>query len=52
VNVFESGVLVRTDQIYVVFVNDQRAFRAIFLSAGTVKTVSGERTFNKKEDKR
>ena len=50
VNVYHSGVLVRTTSIDVVFDNDQRDLRAIFLTSGTVLTVSGKKTFHDDED--
>jgi hypothetical protein len=50
VNVYHSGVLVRTTNLDVIFENDQRELRAIFLTAGTVLTVSGQKTFRDDED--
>jgi hypothetical protein len=50
VKVYHSGVLVRTTNLDVIFENDQRELRAIFLTAGTVLTVSGKKTFHDDED--
>ncbi len=50
VNVYHSGVLVRTTSINVVFANNQRDLRAIFLTAGTVLTVNGKKTFHDDEE--
>ncbi len=50
VNVYHSGVLARTTNIDVVFENNQRELRAIFLTAGTVLTVHGKKTFYDDED--
>jgi hypothetical protein len=50
VNVFHSGVLVRTSSFDVVWDNDQRELRAIFLTAGTVLTVNGRKNFSQEED--
>jgi hypothetical protein len=50
VNVYHSGVLARTTNIDVVFENNQHELRAIFLTAGTVLTVSGKKTFHDDED--
>jgi len=50
VNVYHSGVLARTTNIDVVFDNKQRELRAIFLTASTVLTVSGKKTFHDDED--
>jgi hypothetical protein len=52
VNVYHSGVLVRTTNLDVIFENDQRELCAIFLTAGTVLTVSGKKTFHGDEDYR
>lgn len=45
INVYHGGVLARTTNLNLVYVNEQREFRAIFLSAGTVLTVNGTKTF-------
>lgn len=50
VNVYHSGVLARTTNLDVIFENDQRELRAIFLTAGTVLTVNGKKTFHDDED--
>jgi hypothetical protein len=50
VNVFHSGVLVRTSSFDVVWDNNQRELRAIFLTAGTVLTVNGRKIFSEDED--
>jgi hypothetical protein len=50
VNVYHAGVLVRTTNLDVIFDNDQRDLRAIFLTAGTVLTVNGKKTFHDDED--
>ncbi len=50
VNVFRSGVLVRTSNFDVVWDNNQRELRAIFLTAGTVLTVNGRKFFSEDED--
>ncbi len=50
VNVFHSGVLVRTSSFGVVWDNNQRELRAIFLTAGTVLTVNGRKIFSEDED--
>jgi hypothetical protein len=50
INVFHSGVLVRTSSFDVVWDNNQRELRAIFLTAGTVLTVNGRKMFRKEEE--
>jgi hypothetical protein len=50
INVYHSGVLVRTSSFDVVWDNNQRELRAIFLTAGTVLTVNGRKTFSEEED--
>lgn len=50
VNVFHGGVLARTTNLNVVFDNNQRELRAIFLTAGTVLTIDGRKMFNEDED--
>jgi hypothetical protein len=50
VNVYHNGVLARTTNLSVVFVNNQREFRAIFLTPGTVLTLQGRKTFTDDDD--
>jgi hypothetical protein len=50
VSVYHAGVLARTTNLEVVFENDQRDLRAIFLTAGTVLTVNGKKIFHDDED--
>ena len=50
VNVYHAGVLVRTTGLDVVWDNDQRELRAIFLTASTVLTVNGRKLFSDDED--
>ncbi len=50
VNVFHSGVLARTTNLDVVWDNNQREMRAIFLTAGTVLTVNGRKMFREEEE--
>ena len=50
INVYHGGVLARTSSFNLVYVNEQREFRAIFLTAGTVLTVNGRKTFSEEED--
>ena len=50
VNVYHSGVLARTTNLEVIFENEQRELRAIFMTAGTVLTVNGKKTFHNDED--
>ncbi len=50
ISVFRSGVLVRTSNFDVVWDNNQRELRAIFLTAGTVLTVNGRKFFSEDED--
>jgi hypothetical protein len=50
VNVFHGGVLARTSNLNVVYDNNQRELRAIFLTAGTVLTVNGRKMFLEGED--
>ena len=50
VNVFHSGVLARTSNINLVWDNNEREFRAIFLTPGTVLTVNGRKLFSEDED--
>ena len=50
VNVLHGGVLARTSNIAVVWDNNQRELRAIFLTPGTVLTVNGRRLFSEDED--
>jgi hypothetical protein len=50
INVFHSGVLVRTSIFDVVWDSNQRELRAIFLTAGTVLTVNGRKIFSEDED--
>jgi hypothetical protein len=50
VNVYHSGVLVRTTNLDVVWDNHQRELRAIFLTAGTVLTINGRKIFREEED--
>jgi hypothetical protein len=50
INVYHGGVLARTTNLSVVFDNDQRELRAIFLTAGTVLTVNGRKLFHEDED--
>jgi hypothetical protein len=50
VNVYHSGVLVRTTNLDVVWDNDELEFRAIFLTSGTVLTINGRRIFREQED--
>jgi hypothetical protein len=46
INVYHGGVLARTTNLNVVYVNEQRELRAIFLTAGTALTVNGRKTFS------
>jgi hypothetical protein len=46
VNVYHGGVLARTTNIATVFDNNEREFRAIFLTSGTVLTIQGKRLFS------
>ena len=50
VNVFHGGVLARTTNLNVIFDNNQKELRAIFLTAGTVLTVNGRKMFFEEED--
>ena len=50
VNVYHGGVLARTSNLNLVWDNNQREFRAIFLTPGTVLTVNGRRMFSEDED--
>ena len=50
VNVYHGGVLARTTNLAVVFENNERELRAIFLTAGTVLTVNGKKLFHEEED--
>jgi hypothetical protein len=50
VNVYHSGVLVRTTNLSVVWDNHQRELRAIFLTAGTVLSINGRKIFREEED--
>ena len=50
VNVYHGGVLARTTNLSVVFDNNERELRAIFLSAGTVLTVQGRKMFREEEE--
>ncbi len=50
INVFHSGVLVRTSSFDVVWDNFQRELRAIFLTPGTVLTVNGRKIFREEEE--
>jgi hypothetical protein len=50
INVFHGGVLARTTNLNVVYDNNQRELRAIFLTAGTVLTVQGRKIFFEEED--
>jgi hypothetical protein len=45
INVFQSGVLVRTTHMSLAYVNDQKEILAIFLTAGTVITIDAKKTF-------
>jgi hypothetical protein len=46
INVYHGGVLARTTNINLVYVHEQREFRAIFLTPGTALTVNGRKTFS------
>jgi hypothetical protein len=46
INVYHGDVLARTTNINLVYVHEQREFRAIFLTPGTVLTVNGRKTFS------
>jgi hypothetical protein len=50
VNVYHGTTLARTTNLSVVFDNDERELRAIFLTAGTVLTVQGRKTFLKDDE--
>ena len=50
ISVFHSGVLVRTSSVDVVWDNNQRELRAIFLTAGTVLTVNGRKVFREEDE--
>lgn len=50
VNVYQDGVLARTTSIAVVYENNERELRAIFLTSGTVLTVNGRNLFDEEED--
>jgi hypothetical protein len=50
INVYHGGVLARTSNLNVVWDSNQRELRAIFLTAGTVLTVNGRKTFSEEED--
>ena len=45
INVYHGAVLARTTNLNVIFDNNHRELRAIFLSAGTVLTVNGRKIF-------
>ena len=50
INVYHGTVLARTTNLNVIFDNNQRELRAIFLSAGTVLAVNGRKIFFEDED--
>jgi hypothetical protein len=50
VNVYHNGVLARTTNLSIVFTNNQREFRAIFMTSGTVLTLQGRKTFTEDDD--
>ncbi len=50
VNVFHGGVLARTTNLNVIFDDNERELRAIFMTPGTVLTVQGKRLFPDEED--
>jgi seryl-tRNA(Sec) selenium transferase len=50
VNVYHSGVLARTTNLNVIYDDNERELRAIFLTAGTVLTIQGKRQFSDEED--
>jgi hypothetical protein len=50
VNVYHSGVLVRTTNLDVVWDNHEHEFRALFLTAGTVLTINGRRISHEEDD--
>ena len=50
ISAYRSGVLVRTSSFSAVWDNDQREFRAIFRTAGTVLTVNGRKMFREEEE--
>jgi hypothetical protein len=50
INVFHAGVLARTTNINVIFDDNERELRAIFMTPGTVLTVQGKRLFSDEED--
>ena len=50
INVFHSGVLVRTSNLNTVYVNDQSEIRVIFLTPGTILTVNAKKMFPRGED--
>ena len=51
INVFRSGVLVRTSVLNLVYDDHQREIRAIFTTAGTAITVNVRKMFRDKEEK-
>jgi hypothetical protein len=50
ISVFHGGVLARTSNLNVVWDNNQRELRAIFLTAGTVLTVNGKKMFREEQE--
>jgi len=50
VNVFHAGVLARTTNINVIYDDNERELRAIFMTPGTVLIIQGKRLFSDEED--
>ena len=49
VNVYHGGVLARTTNLAVIFDDNERELRAIFMTSGTVLTLQGKRLFSDEE---
>ena len=48
ISVYHGGVLARTTNLNVVYVNEQRELRATFLTAGTALTVNGRKNIQRR----